>query len=301
MVVGDGQLAGVQQLAIVLAEGLGQQGLGEAPRGGHQPLEVALGHSESHRDGRQLVDADDAVGVGGGDDVARIDDAHPDAAVDRRGDAAMQQVHPRAVQLALVDQHQPLVLLHQGRLGVDLLLGDGVLGRQTPVSLQVQPRLVQQGLIALQRALGLHLQGLVLRRIDLGEQLALADEGALADRHVQQTAVDLALDQDPAPGLGRAEFGDRDRQVLESRPGGRHRNHRRTLGLGLLLRSEESPGGQHDRHGSQNGETPSGPPVRHTSVLFRPAGPRPRPGRGRIALALPNGKSRAVKSESGAD
>ena len=61
-------------------------------------------------------------------DFGRIGASGSALPIHRRDDPRVPEVHLGALELDLLDQHQLLVLLDQGRLGVDLLLGDGVLG-----------------------------------------------------------------------------------------------------------------------------------------------------------------------------
>ncbi len=78
-------------------------GLLNAFRHSREPLELALGQGEGHRDRRDLVDGDDAGRVTGADEVAGIDQAHADPPGNRGDDARVVQVDLRGRDRALID------------------------------------------------------------------------------------------------------------------------------------------------------------------------------------------------------
>jgi hypothetical protein len=65
--------------------------------------QIFLIHAENHRDGLKLRNDDDRVGVGGVDDVARIDQAQARPPGNGSMDEAVGQLHFRIGQLALVN------------------------------------------------------------------------------------------------------------------------------------------------------------------------------------------------------
>ncbi len=250
MVVGDAQLARGERRAGLLAVGLGRHRSPEVIGRFNQPFEVALRHGEGHGDRVDHIDADDAGRVGRRDQIAWVDEAHARAAVHRRGDVAIVDVHPRGVDLALVEHDQALVLLHQRRLGVERLLGDGVLRLQRLVAHEVHLGRLEQGRVAREGALGLQERGLIGGRVDLGDDLASLHIAAFVEADAQQLAVDLGLDQHAAPGLGRADGADRDRHVPDLGCRRRHRRHRDMLVLARLLRARNSRHRECDRQSS---------------------------------------------------
>ncbi len=140
----------------------------------------------------------------------------------------------------MIGLHHAFVLLHQRRLGIDLLLGNGVGLGQGLVALQIEPGVLQQGAVALERALGLHQHRLIGSRIDLGQKLALFDEAALGHIDLEQAAIDLGADQIALPGLNRADGADGHRYVLRRGDGRRYRHGQALLTHGFL-RTEDRP------------------------------------------------------------
>ena len=90
-----------------------------------------------------------AVGGGGLDNVARINQPQAHAPGNGGSNPAITQLHFGAVNLSLVVFHRAGILIHQGRLIIQLLLGDGLLFISRPVTGEVHPRFGQQRLIAL--------------------------------------------------------------------------------------------------------------------------------------------------------
>ena len=140
-----------------------------------------------------LVEAADDV-------VAEIDLAQADPAVDRRDDVRVGDVELLLVDEGLVGRDRALVLLHQGGLGVDVLLRDRVLLAQPLVAGEVELRVLQQRLVARELALVLCEQRLVGPRVDLREEVARLDRLALAEADLGEIAADLRA----APSRWRA-------------------------------------------------------------------------------------------------
>ena len=87
----------------------------------------------------------------------------------------------------------PFVLLHEVDLVFVLLPGDRILLRQFLETREVDPRLIEQALIARKLTLELRLQQLRRARIDLCEEIALLDQLAFGEGHLLQLTVDLGL------------------------------------------------------------------------------------------------------------
>ena len=107
------------------------------------------------------------VGVGGVHDVARVDQAQPDAAVDGRGDAAVNQLQLGVVDGRLVGLDRAFLSADRGDLRVQLLLGDGILRQQRFVAVQIDARVGEQRLVVGHLSFGLVELHLERARIDL--------------------------------------------------------------------------------------------------------------------------------------
>ncbi len=189
-----------------------------------------LGHGilrqgEHHVHGVDLGDDDQAIGRAAGHIVAGIHLAQPDPPGDRGGDVAIVDVQPGVGDGGLVGLDHALVLLDQGRLGVDLLLGDGVLGRQGAVTLQVQPRIGQGRLVLQQLALRLLQGDHIGPVVDLGQALARPDHLAFLEVDPHQIAGDARLHDHAGRGGHRAQGGELDGHVVLLRRG--HADHAR--------------------------------------------------------------------------
>ena len=132
----------------------------------------------------------------------------------------------RVVDLAFVDLDHPLVLPHQGPLGIDLLARDRILLEQGFVAPEVDARVLQLGAIARQLALGLGQLHLQLARVDLGQQLAFLDEVALLEVHPLQQPRNPGLDRRRLRRHHRAQGIDDDRHVAHLGGDGNHRRAR---------------------------------------------------------------------------
>jgi hypothetical protein len=115
-------------------------------------------------------------------------------------DARVVKIDLRGVYRALVEIHDPLVLLH-GRLGRGgLLLRDGVLGEGLLVALEVDPGVFQERLVASELALGLREGGGVGARIDDREDVAFLHDLALRVVDLREFADDAAGHSDRVHG-----------------------------------------------------------------------------------------------------
>ncbi len=195
-----------------------------------QPLgdlrDIVLRHGEHHRDGLQLGDHNEAVGVGGLHVVARIDQAQADAAVDRRDDVAVSDIELLGIDLGLVHLHRALVLLHQIDLVLVLLARHGIGLGERLVAREIHARLIKQTLVARELPFGLLQRGLVGPRIDLREEVALLDELAFLEADIGQLAIDLRPHRHGRERRHRAERVERDVDVAFG-GGGRDDRHRR--------------------------------------------------------------------------
>ncbi len=162
----------------------------------HDAGNIVFRQCEHHADRLQLGDDDDAGGIAGLDDVARIDQAQADAAGGRRGDVAIDQLQFLRIDRGLVDLDLRLVLAHQRVLRGQRLFLDRVLLVQHLVAHQVDLGVLQQGHVVRHRAFGLLQRDLVGARIDDGDQLVFLDDLPFGEQHFHQRAGHVGLDRD---------------------------------------------------------------------------------------------------------
>ena len=112
-------------------------------------------------------------------DVARIHQSQTHAALDRRGDVGIAQVHRSVLHLPFIVLHRAFILQHGLFLVVHLLLRDGVAGESRFVAVQVDACFCQRRLVVRQLAFGLREGRLVGPRIDFQQRIALAAPSAL--------------------------------------------------------------------------------------------------------------------------
>ena len=156
---------------------------------GEHRRQAVLGDGEEHRGRLQLGDQHQTGRVGGMDDVPRVHLAQSHAPPHRSDDPAVGELQAGGVDLSLVDLDSTLVLAHQGVLGVQLLLRDGVLRPELPVALQIDPGVSLQFGVAclLPLSLGqLHLEG---TRVDDGEEVAAFHGLPLPEADLHKLAV----------------------------------------------------------------------------------------------------------------
>ena len=193
-------------------------------------------------------------------DVAGVDLAQADDSADRRGDARIDELQFRVVDLPLVGFDRALVLAHQRLLGVD------VLREERAIALEVELGVLEQRLILRQLSLCLSELHFERSRVDLGEQFARLDELALAKRHLHELAVDARanshhvawrdgperaqVDIDAALPSGCGNDGQRARVRIEptaTRSRGR---------IGTLVEEDEPGARCEDCDGQQRGSNP---------------------------------------------
>ena len=126
---------------------------------GHDPAAVTSVTTEEYF-------ADQAGGVTGADLVADIHLTQAQAPADGRANLAELQVEFGLVDTGLVGFQGATVLVDQRLLGVQGLPGNGVLGQQVLVALQVNLGIAQLRLVLLQGAFGFVQGGAVTARIN---------------------------------------------------------------------------------------------------------------------------------------
>ncbi|MPM55205.1 hypothetical protein SDC9_101998 [bioreactor metagenome] len=242
----DGAGRGVDGVVQRIHAALGQQLFlvavpqldGQILPGGHasrQRAHVHFGQREHRVDGLDLRDGDQPRGVRWVDHVAQIRLAQAKPPGNRRGDACVAQLQLGRIHLRLVRGDRAFVLAHQRGLGVHLLVGDGVLRLQLFVTLKIKLGVLEQRLIAQQRALHLVQRGLVAARVDLGQQLAGLHLVAFLEVQLDQLARCLGTHHRRGPCVHGADGADQHPHVAPLHHASRHR-----LRLRAALRSTRS-------------------------------------------------------------
>ncbi len=244
--------AGRKRLAAVAVVGSHRQLHARCPEPLDHFLEIVLGDRELDR--RRLDGRDDGYARGrrAGDVVADVDQTQADPSGDRRGDAGIAEVEPGGVDRRLVELHRPLVLLDDVGLVFGLLARDGIQRDELLEAHEVHLRLVEQALIALQRADGLVERRLERARIDLRQQLAFLHVLAFLKGHVDEIAADGLVGHHGDRGRGHdgAQLVQHHRHVAQRRLGDlddlRRRGSRWRL-LGEFLPEDDAGHSQHER------------------------------------------------------
>ena len=158
-----------------------------------------------------LGDDDQAGGLAGVDDVAGIDLAEADDAIDGAGDAGVGEVDAGGLDGGLIglDGAGGLALVRDLEL-LGLLADDAGLV-EGGVALGLGLGVPEVGLILGEGADGLIERGLVGAGVDLEQELALADGLTLFEVDLQELAVDPGVDGDGVVGGDGAECGEEDR------------------------------------------------------------------------------------------
>src|SRR6266849_724388 len=146
-------------------------------------------------------------------DVADIDEAQPDAAADRRGDAGISELKFGVVDLTQIRRDGPIKLTDQCGLGIQLLLGNDAFLKKKLESFEIHFSVSALGLILgelPQRLRKLDLEG---TRIDLCEKIAFVDELAFLKRHSYDLPIHAAANRDGVEGGDSANAIEIDGQV----------------------------------------------------------------------------------------
>ena len=138
---------------LVTVEGLDRQRLASGKLLTNQ-RQLRLRQAEHHVDRLHLGNHHQASGVAGTDLVADIHLTQAQTPTDGRANLAELQVEFGLVDAGLVGFQGATVLVDQGLLGVQGLPGNGVLGQQVLVALQVNLGIAQLRLVLLQGAFG---------------------------------------------------------------------------------------------------------------------------------------------------
>src|SRR5215471_376964 len=119
-------------------------------------------------------------------DISGIHVAKADPSRDRCRYPRVYQLKLRGLDKALIGLHRGFELVHQGNLGIELLLRNGILAIEDCVSLEIDSCVRQSRLVTLQ--LSLRLQKLYLEWpwIDLGDNIIGGNHLAFLDADTHQ-------------------------------------------------------------------------------------------------------------------
>ena len=164
-----------------------------------------LGQGEDERDGVKLRDDHDPRGVARVHDVALVHEADAGAAIQRRGDGGVGELHAGVIDGGRVVFHLGRELRGLRLLVIELLRGDHLLLRQILVALQVALGVFILHLILALLRERLVERGLEGRGIDLHEQIALLHLLAFLEADLFHLAIDAGADGHGIERLHRAE------------------------------------------------------------------------------------------------
>ena len=188
---------------------------------------VALRQREYHGARLDLGEHRERIGIGGVDDVADIDLAEADHAVDRRRDGRVIELGLRRLDGGLIGVDGRLCLIDLGLLGVEFccvsaFLSTSVLKRAKSFSASISCASSSLFLATAWSRAAWNGAGSILR-----QHVAFADVLALAEIDGNDLAVDLSADRDGIKRLDGAERVIIDRHVLLGRFGNYDRNRGR--------------------------------------------------------------------------
>ncbi len=232
LVVDQQQAALRQLLFVVLVEGDDRHRA--LQHGFAHRAEIVLRQGEDDGAGLDLRQHRERIGVVGVDDVAEIDLAEADDAIDRRVDGGEVELGLRRFDRGLIGIDHGLGLVDLGLLLIDVLLGLVIALHQLLESRQILLRVDQLRLILALLRYRLIEIGLERRRIDLGQHVALMNFLTLAKIDGGDLAVDLGADRDRVQRIHGAERIIVNRHVLQRGRGHGDRDRRRR-GIGRCL------------------------------------------------------------------
>ena len=132
-----------------------------------QALKIALGTENVTAIGCELIDRDDAVRIGRGDQIAGIHQPHADAARDRRGDRAVAEIDLAAFTAPWSVNTVPSNSSTNASWVSTCCEAMEFCDSSAAIALEIQLRELELRLVVLEGALGLHQSGLKRRGVDL--------------------------------------------------------------------------------------------------------------------------------------
>ena len=160
------------------------------------------------------------------DDVAQVDLADADDAVDRRRQSRVAELNVGGIDQRLIGFDGVLQLRHLRLLGIHQLRRGIALLRQRGVAVEISERVRQLRLIAIAVRRQLVDLGLIGTRIDLRQQIADMDGLAFGEIDADELALNLAAHDDRVVGDNGADAGQIDRYVVLSDCSGNDRHRR---------------------------------------------------------------------------
>src|SRR5205823_8923816 len=161
----------------------------------HDGGDVVLSDVEDHPDRLQLRDECQTILVIRVDNVSRIDLAQADSSRERRGDARVRELQLRAFDWTLVRFDRSFILFDRGSLGIELLLGNGVLAVQDPVTFQINACICEKRLVALHLTFGLRELNLKGTRIYFRNQISGRNHLSFANGDPQEFSINAASER----------------------------------------------------------------------------------------------------------
>ena len=260
LIVDQQQMALGELILVVLIEGENRDAAAQH-RLAHR-AEGALRQRENHVARFYLGQHRERIDIGGVDDVADVDLAKADDAVDRCYDRRIGELSLRRLDGALVGVDRGLEMIDLGLLQIDVLLRIEILGLQGGEARKILLRIDQLRLIVRFLGDGLIEDGFERRRIDPRQHVALAHLLALAEVDGNQLAGDLGADGDGVVGRHGAERVVIDRDVVLGRFGDRDRHHRRAGDRGGFAVPPDHDRGNHGQRreaDQRKNDQPAGP------------------------------------------
>src|SRR6185312_13536487 len=204
----------------------------------HDGADIVLGDGEQHRDRLQLRHHDNAVRLSGFHKVADIDLAQTDAAGHWRRDLRVLQIDLRLIDARLIGLDRAFGLLRRGDGGCVGLRRDSVQFDEISITLHVDARFLQRGLIFLQGADRLIDRSLEGARIDFGQHVPGLDHLAFFDVEFEQLPAHLRADGDGGKRRDRSQRVERNVDVAadDTRNANWHRASAKAAAAGIGIR-----------------------------------------------------------------
>ena len=176
--------------------------------------EVLRGQREDERDRLDLRDDHEPARVGRVDDIALVNQPHPDATGERRGDSRIVELHLRIFHSRLVGLHCRIELRDERLLRLVLLRRDHLFLDQIRVPFEVAARVFEQRLVLpLLRHRLLPLRA-IRRIVNLREHHAGLHVLPLGEFHILQFAIHARMHRHRIQRLHRAEAVEENGHIL---------------------------------------------------------------------------------------
>jgi len=120
------------------------------------------------------------------DDISGIDETETYPAGDRRRDPGIDDLELGVIDVGRILLDIAFVLADQINLRIQLLFGNCILSHEVPVAFQIEPGVVEERLIAGERALRQLELHLVRANIDLRKHLIFLDQIAFLEVHLHE-------------------------------------------------------------------------------------------------------------------